>query len=57
VGTEPHRFFPPFRLDPVNAQLWRGDQEMRLRRKTFDVLLYLPLGRELLRGTKYEEER
>jgi DNA-binding winged helix-turn-helix (wHTH) protein len=37
----PHRFFPPFRLDPVNAQLWRGDQEIRLRRKTFDVLLYL----------------
>ena len=41
MGTEPHRFFPPFRLDPVNAQLWRGDQEVRLRRKTFDVLLYL----------------
>jgi len=41
LGTEPHRFFPPFRLDPVNAQLWRGDQEIRLRRKTFDVLLYL----------------
>ena len=41
MGTEPHRFFPPFRLDPVNAQLWRGDQEIRLRRKTFDVLLYL----------------
>jgi DNA-binding winged helix-turn-helix (wHTH) protein len=41
VGTEPHRFFPPFRLDPVNAQLWRGGQEIRLRRKTFDVLLYL----------------
>ncbi|PWT79281.1 MAG: hypothetical protein C5B58_13940 [Acidobacteria bacterium] len=36
-----HCFFPPFRLDPVNAQLWRGDQEIRLRRKTFDVLLYL----------------
>jgi DNA-binding winged helix-turn-helix (wHTH) protein/tetratricopeptide (TPR) repeat protein len=36
-----HRFFPPFRLDSVNAQLWRGDQEIRLRRKTFDVLLYL----------------
>jgi predicted ATPase len=41
VGTEPHRFFQPFRLDPVNAQLWRDDQEIRLRRKTFDVLLYL----------------
>jgi len=41
VGTEPHRFFPPFRLDRENAQLWRGGQEIRLRRKTFDVLLYL----------------
>jgi predicted ATPase/DNA-binding winged helix-turn-helix (wHTH) protein len=41
VGTEPHRFFPPFRLDPVNAQLWRGGHEIKLRRKTFDVLLYL----------------
>ena len=41
MGTEPHRFFPPFRLDRENAQLWRGDQEIRLRRKTFDVLLYL----------------
>jgi predicted ATPase len=25
----------------VKAQLWRGDQEIGLRRKTFDVLLYL----------------
>ena len=41
MGTQPHRFFPPFRLDRENAQLWRGDQEIRLRRKTFDVLLYL----------------
>jgi predicted ATPase/DNA-binding winged helix-turn-helix (wHTH) protein len=41
VGTELHRFFPPFRLDPKNAQLWRGRREIRLRRKTFDVLLYL----------------
>ena len=41
MGTAPHRFFPPFRLDAVNAQLWRGDQEINLRRKTFDVLLYL----------------
>jgi DNA-binding winged helix-turn-helix (wHTH) protein len=41
VGTEPHRFFPPFRLDPENAQLWRADREVRLRRKTFDVLLHL----------------
>ncbi len=33
--------FPPFRLDPLNAQLWRGNQEISLRRKTFDVLRYL----------------
>ena len=33
--------FPPFRLDPINAQLWRDDQEIGLRPKTFDVLLYL----------------
>ena len=41
MATEPYRFFPPFRLDAGNAQLWRGDEEIRLRRKTFDVLLYL----------------
>ena len=41
VETEPHRFFPPFHLDRVNAQLWRGEEEISLRRKTFDVLLYL----------------
>ena len=41
METEPHRFFPPFHLDRVNAQLWRGEEEISLRRKTFDVLLYL----------------
>jgi DNA-binding winged helix-turn-helix (wHTH) protein len=41
VSNEPQRFFPPFRLDAPNAQLWRGDQAISLRRKTFDVLLYL----------------
>ena len=41
MGTESHRFFPPFRLDRANAQLWRGDEEISLRRKTFDVLRYL----------------
>ena len=41
MSTEQHRLFPPFRLDPVNAQLWRKDREIKLRRKTFDVLLYL----------------
>jgi predicted ATPase len=35
------RFFAPFRLDALNAQLWRGDRQITLRRKTFDVLLYL----------------
>ena len=34
-------FFPPFRLDSKNEQLWRGSQEVRLRRKTFAVLRYL----------------
>jgi len=36
-----HLCFPPFRLDSVNAQLFRGEQTIKLRRKTFDVLLYL----------------
>ncbi len=33
--------FPPFRLDAKNEQLWRGNEEVRLRRKTFAVLRYL----------------
>jgi DNA-binding response OmpR family regulator len=33
--------FTPFRLDPANEQLWCGDTEVRLRRKTFEVLRYL----------------
>ncbi len=41
MRSEPHRRFPPFRLDPVNAQVWRGEQEITLRPKTFDVLRYL----------------
>jgi DNA-binding winged helix-turn-helix (wHTH) protein len=41
MASESHRFFPPFHLDPVNAQLWRGEEKIYLRRKTFDVLLYL----------------
>jgi adenylate cyclase len=35
------RAFPPFRLDSANEQLWRGPEEIRLRRKTFAVLEYL----------------
>jgi urea transport system substrate-binding protein len=33
--------FPPFRLDAGNQQLWRGEEVIPLRRKTFLVLLYL----------------
>ena len=32
---------PLFRLDPVNERLWRGSEEIPLRRKTFAVLRYL----------------
>ena len=35
------RFFPPFRLDSNNEQLWRGSREIHLRRKTFAVLRHL----------------
>ena len=35
------RVFAPFRLDPENARLWRNDEEISLRRKTFEVLRYL----------------
>jgi DNA-binding winged helix-turn-helix (wHTH) protein/tetratricopeptide (TPR) repeat protein len=41
VPREPHRVFPPYRLDPANAQLWRDEEEISLRPKTFDVLRYL----------------
>ena len=34
-------FFRPLRLEPVNVQFWGDDEEINLRRKTFDVLLYL----------------
>ena len=33
--------FPPFRLDPVNEQLWREHQLVPLRPKTFAVLAVL----------------
>ena len=36
-----HHLFGPFRLDPVNEQVWRGGEEVILRRKTFEVLRYL----------------
>jgi DNA-binding winged helix-turn-helix (wHTH) protein len=34
-------FFPPFRLDLANEQLWRGAQLLAVRPKTFAVLRYL----------------
>src|SRR3954454_6994961 len=33
--------FPPFRLDIVNAMLWRDDQVVPLRHKNFTTLCYL----------------
>ncbi len=35
------RVFAPFRLDPANALLWRDDEQIVLRHKTFEVLRYL----------------
>src|SRR5689334_2198602 len=39
--TTKQYLFAPCRLDPANEQLWCGDTEVRLRRKTFEVLLFL----------------
>jgi DNA-binding winged helix-turn-helix (wHTH) protein len=33
--------FSPFRLDFVEERLWKGDRELRLRRKPFAILRYL----------------
>lgn len=33
--------FPPFRFDPVAGRLWRGDEPVALRPKTFAVLNHL----------------
>jgi DNA-binding winged helix-turn-helix (wHTH) protein/tetratricopeptide (TPR) repeat protein len=41
MGTPPLFFFPPFRLDVGDEQLWRGVQAIELRPKTFAVLRYL----------------
>src|SRR5260221_10841440 len=35
--------FSPFRLDSVNQELWRGEDAIALRPKTFAFLLYLAL--------------
>src|SRR6266849_1216802 len=34
-------FFPPFRLDVLNQQLWHEEELLPLRPKTFAVLRYL----------------
>src|SRR5262245_8860452 len=36
--NERHFVFAPFRLDPINQQLWRGDELVALRPKIFAVL-------------------
>jgi DNA-binding winged helix-turn-helix (wHTH) protein/tetratricopeptide (TPR) repeat protein len=41
MRPEHYLCFPPFRLDLVNQQLWRNEQEIPLRQKTFAVLRYL----------------
>jgi DNA-binding winged helix-turn-helix (wHTH) protein len=33
--------FPPFHLDPRDQRLWREDQPLKLRPKTYDVLAHL----------------
>ena len=33
--------FPPFRLDAADERLWKGDHELKLRRKPFAILKYL----------------
>ena len=40
MGAKPSRplHFPPFRLDPDNASLWRGTTVVRLAPKAFAVL-------------------
>jgi len=41
VGIKKQHFFTPFRLDPINEQLWCGEEAIPLRHKTFEVLRYL----------------
>ncbi len=33
--------FGQYRIDPINQELWRGAEKVEVRRKTFEVLLYL----------------
>jgi DNA-binding winged helix-turn-helix (wHTH) protein len=37
----PQLLFPPFRLDPSDERLWRGDEPVALKPKAFAVLRYL----------------
>jgi DNA-binding winged helix-turn-helix (wHTH) protein len=41
VESEAYLLFHPFRLDPVNERLWRGEQPLPLRPKPFAILRYL----------------
>lgn len=41
MKTHAELLFPPFRLDVANEQLWRGEQLIALRPKTFAILRYL----------------
>ena len=41
VSTNQVYRFGEFTLDPARAALFRGDEELRLRGRTFDVLTYL----------------
>ena len=41
MQTASQILFPPFRLDPVNQQVWRGAERVTLRPKPFAVLRYL----------------
>jgi len=48
MGPAKQYLFPPFRLDSANQQLCCGDTEVRLRRKTFEVLCHLVQNRAQL---------
>lgn len=41
MAAEACLLFHPFRLDPANEQLWRGEQPLPLRPKPFAILRYL----------------
>jgi DNA-binding winged helix-turn-helix (wHTH) protein/predicted ATPase len=41
MSPTPQWIFEPFRVDPANACLWRGDQMISLRPKVFAVLSHL----------------